>query len=181
MHKKITITCLFLTFLGLPSLVAQPKTAYYLKPRKHAFYAQGLAVADLTVYNNVAVAGFTYEQALYIAHKEHFRFAGVVGSTPPMGGDINFFTYHIGPKLYWGDKTTWFTVDMQYFGVLGKIDTDPSGAPIGPFYTNAGYLGIGYCYTGPHGFFFNPQFIVEGDEYYKSLNFGLSLGIGYCF
>ncbi len=178
MIQKVTITSLLLALWNSFSLAAQSTQAYTFEPGKHAVYVHGLVAAATDVstsYKAVALAGFSYEQVVYTIPKKHCRLAGVIGMTPPLGEDVPFISFHIGPKLYWGDKTNWFTVATQYAVGLGKIYED------GPFYTNGGYLEVGYCYLGHRGFFFNPQVVVEGDEYNKSLNFGLSLGLGYCF
>lgn len=171
----------------------QAQTIPSPRQRNKAVYLQAMILASTSdKLDKTGLPALSYEQTFLSLPTRRIRLAAAAGFTPPLSDDFKF-AFHLGPKLYLGGPVKWFTVDIQYWGVFEK----------GYYYSSAGttrptsfnkytYLGLGYCFTGKKGFFFNPEFLLAGYVPDKShLNFGesdrgsfypgVNLNFGFCF
>lgn len=178
-------------FLGCLSLYAQNETTP--RPRKQALSLAGIIMTSPSdPVNGFGLVSLNYENAFFSFPSRRLRIGAAGGLTPPLAGGPDF-SFHLGPKIYKGGPTSWFCADIQYWGLFSKAHyVTSSGTKPYTAFEKVVTLGLGYCYTGPRGFFFNPEVLIGGYTPDKThLHFGESgrsalfagatLGFGYCF
>ena len=188
MQRTIFTLILMYAAFALPAQSKEPP-----RQRNRAVYVQGMLLASTSdKLDKIGFPALSYEQTFLSLPARRIRLAAAAGFTPPLSDDFKF-AFHLGPKLYLGGPVKCFAVDIQYWGVFEKGYYYTSAATTRP--TNFDkyiYLGLGYCYTGKKGFFFNPELLLGGYLPDKShLNFGessrgsfypgVNLNFGYCF
>ncbi|MBL7782520.1 MAG: hypothetical protein JNM22_14940 [Saprospiraceae bacterium] len=180
MRITLITSLLFCCFL---TLSAQKQELPRL--RNQAVSLQGIIMfSPAEREDGVGLVSLNYERAFFSFPSKRMRIGAVAGLTPPLADDIDF-AFHLGPKLYMGGPTSWFCADIQYWGLFNTSNATTS-------FDKIVTLGLGYCYTGPRGFFFNPEVLMGGrtpdrshlifGESGRSVAYvGASLGFGYCF
>lgn len=160
--------------------------------RKKAVYVQGIILDNPSVeLDGLGLLALNYEQSLFEFPGKRNRLAIAAGLTPPFIEEVDL-AFHLGPKVYLGGPVKWFTMNLQYWGVLNRTYYyTQSGAKPYTSYTQGALFGTGYCFTGEKGFFFNPEIVLAAytDNRKKdfgvpppgAIQIGLSLNIGYCF
>ena len=180
----------FLLWGGL-SLSAQ--NTYAPRPRNQAVSLSGIVLTSpKDKLNTIGLVSLNYERSFISFPSRRLRIGVAGGITPPLADDIDF-AFHLGPKIYKGGPTSWFCADIQYWGLLSTAHYVSNGKskPYTAF-EKVVTLGVGYCYTGPKGFFFNPEVLIGGytpdkthlqfgESDRSTLFAGASLGVGYCF
>ena len=188
MYLKVTTIFLCLLFLGQQCLLAQEPPGEKIKTIKHIVSLQGLGFNSFTDNElRRAVSSLNYEYVILDAPKNPFRLTATFGFSPPLIAKINY-GFHLGPKFYWKKKNNWLCLDLQFWRANrnGFHYLSADKWPI-TYSTTGAYIGFGYCLSGPHGLFFHPQLILAGDRSNRFpsedifIDYGLSLGVGYCF
>lgn len=185
------ITLLWLA--GFSYLSAQ--NTYAPRPRNQAVSLSGLVLispVQQKIPDGVGLVSLNYERTFFSLPSSRLRIGAAGGLTPPLADDLDF-AFHIGPKIYKGGPTAWFCADIQFWGLFNTAHYVSSGTTK-PYTTfeKVVTLGAGYCYTGPRGFFFNPEVLIGaytpdkthlqfGESDRSALFVGASLGFGYCF
>lgn len=186
--RSITITVFLLVSF---TLAAQQTGAS--RNRKKALYVQGLILDNPTVgLDAIGLLALNYEQGIFDFTRKRGRLAIAAGLTPPFIEEVDL-AFHMGPKMYLGGPVKWFTMNLQYWGVINRAYYyTRSGTEPFTSYTQGALLGTGYCFTGEKGFFFNPELIlaaytdnrrrdVFGQPPPGAIQIGLNLNIGFCF
>lgn len=180
-----------LLLAGFSYLSAQ--NTYAPRPRNQAISLSGIVLTlPADKLNSIGLVSLNYERTFLSFPSRRLRIGAVVGITPPLADDLDF-AFHIGPKIYKGGPTAWFSADIQYWGLFSKAHyvTSSTTQPYTAF-EKVVTLGLGYCYTGTRGFFFNPEVLIGaytpdkthlqfGESDRSALYWGASLGFGYCF
>lgn len=186
--RSITIIVFLLANFALSAQQTDPA-----RIRKKAIYVQGLILDNPSVdLDAIGLIALNYEQSIFNFPGKHSRLAIAAGLTPPFIEEVDL-AFHLGPKVYLGGPVKWFTMNLQYWGILNRTyyytrtGTEPFTS-----YTQGAFLGTGYCFTGEKGFYFNPEFVlaaytdnrrrdVFGEPPPGRIQMGLNLNIGFCF
>ncbi len=163
------------------------------RTRKKALYLQGLILDNPSAeLDAIGLFALNYEQGIFDFPGKRSRLAIAAGLTPPFIEEVDL-AFHLGPKIYFGGPVKWFTMNLQYWGVLNRTYYyTRSGTEPFTSYTQGALLGTGYCFTGEKGFFFNPELLlaaytdnrrrdVFGEPPPGAIQIGASLNIGFCF